>query len=119
MPAVPEAGVYVNTVLLQTPAGVSVLESVGVGFTVMVKVCAAPTQPSKYGVTVMVAVTGATPPLVAIKDSISPEPEAPRPIEVLLLDHIYVEAPPDLIVVKLTRSVASPLHFTWSTGSLT
>ena len=60
----------------------------GVGFTVMVKVMDGPTQlvPPlvNVGATVMVAVTGALVALVAVNDRILPEPDAPKPMVVLL-----------------------------------
>jgi len=56
--------------------------AVGVGLTVMVKLCGVPEQPVpplvKVGVTVMVAVTGEVPLLVAVKEGI--------PVEVPLLE---------------------------------
>ena len=42
------------------------------------------------GVMVMVAVIGAVVPLVAVKDGMSPEPLAARPIAVLLFVHANV-----------------------------
>ena len=57
----------------------------GVGFTVMVKLTAAPAQaPGDDGVTVMVADMGAAVLLVAVKPGILPVPAAARPIAVLL-----------------------------------
>ena len=61
------------------------MATLGVGFTVMVKFCAAPGHPFANGVTVIVAVTGALVVLIAVNDGISPVPLAPRPIAVLLL----------------------------------
>jgi hypothetical protein len=58
----------------------AILFTAGVGFTVMVKVPAAPLQPLADGVTVIVAVTGALPLLVAVKLPISPVPLDARPI---------------------------------------
>ena len=60
------------------------LVTVGVGFTVMVKVWAVPVQPLADGVTVMVAVTGVEPVLVAVKAFIFPLPLAASPMEVAL-----------------------------------
>ena len=85
----------------------------------MVKVWAVPGQPSNDGVTVMVAVTGEVPVLVAVNDGMLPVPLAPRPMLVLLFDHAYVVVPPLLVVPKLTAAVAAPLHLSWSAGSLT
>jgi hypothetical protein len=106
-------------VLLQISAGVKVLDRVGVGFTVIVNDWAVPTHPSNEGVTVIVAVTGAVPPLVAVKGEILPVPDPARLIDVLLLVHENVEEPPDLIVAKFIASVSAPLHLVWSAGSLT
>ena len=108
-----------NSVLLHLSAGVSVLLSAGVGLTVIVNVCWAPAQPSNEGVTVIVAVTGAVPLLVAVNDGMFPEPLAARPIDGVLLLHEYVVVPPVRLVVKFTATVATPLHLTWSAGSLT
>ena len=61
----------------------------GVGLTVMVKVIDGPVQlvPPllKVGVTVIVATTGALVALVAVNDRILPVPDAPNPIEGVLL----------------------------------
>jgi hypothetical protein len=54
------------------------------GLTVIVKVCDVPGQPFAVGVTVMVAVTGAVPVFVAVKEVIFPVPLAARPILVVL-----------------------------------
>ena len=59
-------------------------ETVGVGFTVMVKVRGVPLQLSDTGVTVIVATTGVLLVLVAVNVPILPVPLAARPIEVLL-----------------------------------
>ena len=59
--------------------------TVGVGFTVIVKVTGVPGQPFATGVTVTVEVTGAEPALVPVNGAISPEPEAASPVAVLLL----------------------------------
>src|SRR5512136_251126 len=62
--------------------------TVAVGFTVMVKVIGVPVQvmPLVYtGVTVIVATAGAVPVLMPLNEAILPVPEAPKPIEVLLL----------------------------------
>ena len=95
--------------------------TVGVGFTVMVNVCAAPVQvrPALVyeGVTVMVAVTGVVPVLVAVNEAMLPLPLAARPMPVLLFVQLYTvlaTAP-----VKLTAVVAAALHTTWSAGSAT
>ena len=53
----------------------------GVGFTVISKLSVGPEQPFAEGVTVMVAVTGALPVLVAVNDGMFPLPAAARPME--------------------------------------
>ena len=65
--------------------------TVGVGFTVMVNVCVGPLQIAvfvKTGVTVMVAVTGVMPKLMAANDAMFPLPVAPNPIVVLSFVHV-------------------------------
>ena len=61
------------------------------GLTVIVKVCAVPGQLApplvKVGVTVIVAVTGAVPVLVALKEAMFPVPLAARLMDVLSLVH--------------------------------
>jgi hypothetical protein len=59
--------------------------TIGVGFTMMVKLIGTPGQPPKIGVTVMVATIGPLVALVVTKGSISPVPLAARPMPVLLL----------------------------------
>ena len=62
---------------------------VGIGFTVMMKVCSGPVQVTpplvKVGVNVMVAVTCAVPELIAVKAGTLPVPLAPNPMLVLSL----------------------------------
>ena len=66
--------------------------TVGVGFTVMVKFCGVPLQVTPAlvydGVTVMVAVIGVVPALIAVKLGMLPDPLAPKPIAVLLFDQL-------------------------------
>ncbi len=47
-----------------------VVATAGVGFTVIVKVCATPVQPPKIGVTAIVAVTAVDPAFTAVKAGI-------------------------------------------------
>ena len=58
--------------------------TVGLGFTVIVKVTGVPLHPFADGVTVIVEVTGLVPVFVAVNTGIFPEPLAPRPMVVLL-----------------------------------
>ena len=71
-------------VALQIVSGLAV-ETIGVGFTVIVKVWDGPEQFTllllNVGVTIMVAVTGDDPIFVAVKAGIFPFPEAAKPIE--------------------------------------
>ena len=64
---------------------IPVIIGTGSGFTLMVKVFTGPTHPVELfvneGVTVIVAMTGVDPVLVAVNDGILPEPEAARPID--------------------------------------
>jgi hypothetical protein len=59
--------------------------AVGRGFTVTVNVLGVPTHPLAVGVTVTTAVTGALPPLAAVKVGMSPVPLVPKPTFVVLL----------------------------------
>lgn len=61
--------------------------TVGVGFTVIVKVLGVPGQPLAVGVTVIVATTGLVPLLVAVKEEIFPLPLAPKPMDGVLFTH--------------------------------
>jgi len=81
-------GVYENKVLLQIAGGVRELDNVGVGFTVIVNDNGVPMHPLAVGVTVIVAITGAVPPLMAVNDGIFPVPLAPNPIDGVLLTQV-------------------------------
>ncbi len=74
--------------------------TVGVGFTVMVKLAGTPGQPFNVGTIVTTAVIAAPLLLVAVKAGIFPVPEAPSPIAVLLLVHenVVPGAGPDITV---------------------
>ena len=95
----------------------------GVGLTVMVNVFDVPIQLAggfdNVGVTIIVATTGAVPVLVAVKERISPEPEAGIPIPGWSFVHEYVVVPIVLVVVKRISVVASSLQCTWSPGWFT
>ena len=75
---------------LQIAAGVNVDESAGVGLTVIVWVIAVPGHELAVGITVIVAITGAFVMFVPLNAVILVLPDAPRPIEVVLLDQAYV-----------------------------
>lgn len=103
--------------LLQTTRSV-MGETVGVGFTEMVKSSGVPEQItppfSKLGVTVMVAVTGEFVVFVAWNEVICPLPLAPSPIEVFVLVQSYVMVPPEFGDEKVVVTVLLPLQTTWS-----
>ena len=88
----------------------------GVGLTVIVNVTGGPAQPvAATGVTVIVAVTGAVPVLVAMKLGILPTPAPARPIEGWLF--VHWKNTPGCELVKVTAVVAAPLHNIWLPGS--
>ena len=82
--------------------------TVGIGFTVIVKVIVAPVQVTPalvyVGVTIIVAVTGAPVALVAVKDAMLPVPAAASPIDGVLL--VQLNTVPGALPVKLTAAVA-------------
>ena len=59
----------------------------------------------------MVAVTGAVPVLIALKEAMLPVPLAARPIDVVLLVQLYTV--PGTAPLKVTAAVGAPLHTTW------
>ncbi len=80
--------------------------TVGIGFTVIVKVWAVPLQLPTDGVTVMVAVIGELVVFVAEKEEILlPVPELANPMAVLLFVQLKVVAP---VPLKLIAAVACP-----------
>ncbi len=86
----------------------------GVGFTVIEKLTGLPTQPVALGTTVMLAVTGVMPVLIAVNEGISPLPLPAKPIEVLSFVHtnnVLATAP-----VKLMSDVPDPLQTDWLPG---
>jgi hypothetical protein len=87
----------------------------GVGFTLMVNVRTMPRHiPPFVGVTVMVAVMGVLPVLTAVKNGISPEPLAGKPIDGVLF--VQLKVVPFNVCVNVTGLVVLPLHTTWFTG---
>lgn len=99
--------------------------TVGVGFTVIVKVCELPVQviPALVytAVTVISAVTGDKPVFTAVKLGIGPLPVAARPMEGALLVHWNDTDPvgPVVGLVKLIAVVGDPLHTNWPATGLT
>jgi hypothetical protein len=100
-----------------------VLESAvttGIGFTVMVKVCALPGQVTlllvNCGVTVTVEVTMAEfEGLMAAKEAIFPVPLAANPIEVSVFVQVYEVPVPE----KATAAVFALWQTTWFAGGVT
>lgn len=88
------------------------IDTVGVGFTVMINVSDIPTQPAAVGVTMITASTEDTPVLIALNAPTFPIPLAARPTEVFVFDHVYVV--PEVALVKLMTSLITPLQTTLS-----
>jgi hypothetical protein len=86
--------------------------TVGVGSTVIVKFEAAPVQPLADGVTIITAVSGVLPPLVAVKEAMLPLPVAGRPMEAMSLAQLKVA--PLTAPVNVTAAVVAVLHNVWS-----
>lgn len=86
------------------------------GLTVIVKVFVEPMQlipPLLYvGVTVIIAITGEFPLLMAKKELIAPLPDAAKPIEGVSLVQLYVVVPPEFVVPKFTAVIKFPLQTT-------
>lgn len=89
--------------------------TLAVGFIVMVNVIAVPVQliPAfvNVGVTVMVAVTGVLPVLMAINDGMVLVPPAPKPMDGLLFVQLYTVPATGPVIV--TAVVAAPAHTVW------
>ena len=66
------------------------------------------------GVTVIVAVTGAVPGLVALNDAILPVPLATNPIDGVLF--VQLKVVPATVPLKFTGAVEVLLHTTWLAG---
>ena len=88
--------------------------TLGVGFTVIVKLCAGPLHPLAKGSTTMPATTTAFVLLIAVKEGISPVPFAAKPIAGLLFIQLKLLAAtgPE----KLMVAVLAPLHKAWLAG---
>lgn len=78
----------------------------------MLKLLVEPVQLLADGVTTTVDVTGVMPVFTAVNELIFPVPLPASPIVVLLLVHVYTVLL--TVPLKLTASVAEPLHFAWS-----
>ena len=90
--------------------------SIGVGFTVTVKLCVVPTHVAAVGVTAMIAVVATEPLFTAVKAAILPAPEFTRPIVVLLFVHAYVV--PATVLLKLNAPAVLLLHTVWFAGTV-
>ncbi len=73
--------------------------------------------PENVGVTVMVAVAGIVPLLIATKDAILPVPIEARPIDGFVFDH--ANAVPDTGLLNTMVEVEPPLHTTWLATAFT
>ena len=118
---VPPAGVDVKLVaetisLLQTDKFAGTV-TVGVGLTVMVYVDGTPGHPLMVAVTEMVAMIGAFPVLVALKDGISPVPLSVSPIAVF--EFIQLKVPPAGVLAKVVPVTVSPLQTEIFAGTVT
>lgn len=95
--------------------------TVGVGFTVIVKVLDGPLQVTPalvyVGVTMIVAITGALLAFSAVKLAILPVPLAANPIDGVLL--VHVNTVPGTVPVKFTGAVAVLAHTVWFAGWFT
>ena len=80
----------------------------GNGLTVIINVSGVPGTLLIYGVTVIVAIAGMVPVLVAVNDGRFPVPLAPNPIDVLLL--VQLKVVPATGLVNITGVVADPLQ---------
>ena len=85
-----------------------------VGLTVISKGVAGPVQLtppfSNVGVTVIVAITGLVPVLIAVKAGTFPLPEAANPIEVKSFVQLNVVVPFILVVENSTKVVSNPFE---------
>ena len=88
----------------------------GRGFTTILKLWAALVQPACVAVTVMLAVTTDVVLLTAVKLAILPVPDAPKPIEVLLLVQLMLAV--DGLALKLMAPVGLPAHTTMSAAGI-
>ena len=70
--------------LLQTVMSAGTVTD-GVGLTVILKVCGVPGHPFAVGVTVTTAVAAVFPLLVAVNETMLPEPDAAMPMELFVL----------------------------------
>jgi hypothetical protein len=62
--------------------------TVGIGFTVIEKLCGVPGQEFTVGVTEITPVTGEVPLFIALKEAMLPTPDVPIPIVELVFDQL-------------------------------
>jgi hypothetical protein len=91
--------------------------TVGVGFTVMVKLDGVPAQPLTVGVTVIVAVMGAVVVLVAVKLGRLPVPLAANPIAGS--EFVQKKLPPVGVLTKIGGFTTTLLHTVMFVGTVT
>ena len=80
----------------------------GVGLTVIVKVSCVPVHPFAVGLTMMVAITGVAPVLIAVNGPIFPVPLAASPIVASLF--VQLKVVPLTTLLKLIAEVVAPLQ---------
>jgi hypothetical protein len=87
--------------------------TVGAGFTVTVNVLVGPEQLAapllNAGVTVIVAIIGVVPVLMAVNEGMLPLPDV-KPIDGVLFVQLYAVVPPVLVVPKVIMEVELPLQ---------
>ena len=88
--------------------------TLGIGFTVIENVSGVPVQVKCVGVTVIIAVTGVLPVLIAVNAPMFPVPLAAKPIEGLSL--VQLKTVPGGVPVKVIALVLIPLHKAWFAG---
>jgi len=91
-------------------------EGLSVGFTVITYDDGIPEQELADGVTVMVAVIGTDPVLIALNPAIFPVPLAARPMAVF--EFVQAKAVPETELVKPMAATAAPLQTVKSAGTL-
>jgi hypothetical protein len=104
----------------QIVVGVGFAAAVGIGFTVITNVSGVPKHAvavDKDGVTLMFAVMGDVPELVARNERISPEPLATKPIDIL--SFVQAKLVPATAPVKLMAFVLTLLQYVKSVGRIT
>lgn len=91
--------------------------TVGVGFTVIVKLDGVPAQPLTVGVTVIVAVIGAVVVLVAVNPGRLPTPFTPNPMVASVF--VQEKLPPVGVLTKIGGLTTTLLHTVMFAGSVT